>query len=243
MSYAVYTPDGSCVLTHDGPCVLTWKLIVSHFGPGPFALFPKGMCDAIPRTTTLPLQGVYVYYIVPMVYNKVYNIWLLRALRASSSVHIQDLILRGADPNATVMGKQHIHRICNTPEPSSTSNIELLLGAGVDPNVSLLYCYTSHGKVCNSGQRPLHTAIQTDNIWVIPSLLAAGASPFATDDNGTTPLELAMLSCNMGTIALFRPYIATWIGRGLISVVSRIGRGLISVVSRMVAITQSSHSL
>lgn len=200
---------------------LTWKLIVSHFGPGPFALFPKGGYDAIPRTTTLPLPGAYVYYIVPIVYNHLYNIRLHRALRDSSPENIQDWLLRGADPNATVMGQQHIHRFCTRAGPSSTSNIDLLLGAGADPNVSLSYCYRSPGCLCNSGQRPLHTAIQYDNIEVIPSLLAAGASPFAPDANGTTPLELAMSTCNMKIIALFRPYIATWIGRGLISFVSR----------------------
>lgn len=226
MTYTVYTLNGTCALIQS--VSLTRKLIVSHFGPSPFALFAKGGCDAIPHTTALPLHGVFIYYIVPIAYDPLRSIHLHRALRDRdiaprwfSSEHIQDLLLRGADPDAIVMGLQHIHRVCTQIKSSSTSNIDLLLGAGADPNVSLSNCYRPPGCVCNNGQRPLHTAIQHDNIEVIAPLLAAGASPFAKDARGITPIELAMSTCNPGTIALFRPYIATWIGRGLMSFVSR----------------------
>jgi hypothetical protein len=224
MNVTVSIINGKSVSTPRGN--FTWSFLRLHFDTGPFVLFAEGTSNHVPSTATLPLHEVFTYYLVPIEYNPSRSIPLHRALRdrvqrTSSSEHIQELLLRGADPNDTVMGHQHIHWVCTQTKPSSPSNIDLLLGAGADPNVSLSYCYRPPGCVCNSGQRPLHTAIQNDNIEVIPSLLAAGASPFARDVNGTTPIELAMSTCNPGTIALFRPYIATWIGRGLISFVSR----------------------
>lgn len=101
--------------------------------------------------------------------------------------------------------------------------MNILLGVGADPNVPWpCRCeHTALGCICNGGQRPLHTAIRTNSNEVISPLLASGASPFAKDARGITPIELAISTRNPGTIALFGPYIATWIGRGLISVVSR----------------------
>jgi hypothetical protein len=222
MNYTVCVINGESVST--AYVNLTWKLIVSHFGPGPFALFPKGGYDAIPRTTALPLHGVFTYYLVPIVRDNKYDKDLCEAVTQASFDDINESILRGANPDVLLRGgMQLIHRCCYLDEPNSMSTMNILLGVGADPNVPRpCRCeHTALGCICNGGQRPLHTAIRTNSNEVIPSLLAAGASPFATDANGTTPLDLAMSTCNIRTIALFRPYIATWIGRGLISVVSR----------------------
>jgi ankyrin repeat protein len=105
------------------------------------------------------------------------------------------LLERGADfeaPSANAMQVRPLHSAAAHRDPPRTvATSRVLLEAGADPNAQR-----------QGGFTPLHEAVLTGNAKLARLLLAHGANPHLSDDEGDSPLQLAHTGLHPELIAL-----------------------------------------
>jgi len=134
---------------------------------------------------------------------------LLEAALKGHDECIEKLIAAGADPNVTTsdyFGRTPLHYAAIHGHDTC---VRMLLSAGAAPNVTdnagitplhyairrgnAVWELIAAGADVNAGSwTPLHSAAHEGNEVFVQMLVAAGSNPNAVDDEGRTPLQLAV---------------------------------------------------
>jgi ankyrin repeat protein len=141
-------------------------------------------------------RGPKAYFLMPIGYHVYAGATALHVAAAAYQVRIVgELLARGADVRArNRRGAEPLHAaaVGNPGSPvfdpdAQAATITCLIAAGADPDAPDI-----------SGVTPLHRAVRTRCAAAVKALLDGGADVGRTNDGGSTPLKLALITTGRG---------------------------------------------